>query len=71
MALFEAELRGALRAGEFDGLTLWPTSKGWQANARRKGRSSCWHVQIDDDPIVAIRRALQTDKLDAEAEALI
>jgi len=40
-----------------DGLTLWKTQSGWQANARRAG-SQGWRVEHAADPADALRLVL-------------
>ena len=52
----EALILKAIAEGRLDGLTLWPTSKGFQSNLKSKGGG--WACHIDQDPIVALRAAL-------------
>ncbi len=40
----------------FQALTVWKVARGYQANVSEDGKS--WHVNIDADPIVALKRAL-------------
>ena len=48
----EAACRGGLRS-----LTLWTTEQGFQANVCASG-VSVWRVEIDADPVAALRRVL-------------
>ncbi len=51
-------IRKAIEEGRFDGLTLWPSSQGYQSNFCHKGRGGAWRCEVDADPIAAMRRSL-------------
>lgn len=52
----EALIQQAIAEGRFAGLTLWPSSKGFQANFKNK--EGGWECHTDEDPIRALRAAL-------------
>lgn len=56
MAL-ETEIRKALGSGDINGLTVWPSEGGWQANVRWK-TSLGWTVETRKDPVEALLAAL-------------
>lgn len=49
-------IRKAIAEGRCAGLTLWPTSKGYQSNL--KNEHGGWECHVHEDPIVAMRAAL-------------
>lgn len=49
-------IRKAIAEGRFDGLTLWPSSKGYQSNLKNK--KGGWECHVNEDPIAAMRAAL-------------
>lgn len=53
----EAYLLAAIERTGLNGLTLWRTREGWQANARRDG-SDGFTVRVHEDPIEACKQAL-------------
>jgi hypothetical protein len=46
----------AAREGRLKALTLWPSGKGWQANARNQHDG--WVCISDIDPVAGLRAAL-------------
>ena len=46
----------AIAEGRFSGLTLWPSSKGYQANF--KNAHGGWECHTGEDPIAMLRAAL-------------
>ena len=56
MSDLETLIQEAARDGRFRGLTLWPTQDGrFQANI---ADGPGWRVEIDADPVAALRRVL-------------
>ena len=49
-------IRNAIKEGRFDGLTIWPSSKGYQSNLKNK--QGGWECHVNEDPIAALRAAL-------------
>ncbi len=49
-------IRKAIEEGRFDGLTLWPCSRGYQSNLKFKRGG--WGCHVNEDPIAAMRAAL-------------
>lgn len=47
----------AARSGRLGGLTLFPCSRGWQANVRTSMRDG-WRGVTDADPAAAVAKAL-------------
>lgn len=59
----ETLIRQAIAEGRFAGLTLWPSSKGYQSNFKNK--EGGWECHVDEDPITALRAALGERKPEA------
>lgn len=56
MTTLEDLILQAIREGRFSGLTLWPSSKGYQSNLKNK--QGGWECHVNEDPIAALRAAL-------------
>lgn len=56
MANLEDAIRTAFASGRFKGLTCWPCSAGFQANA--KNAAGGWACHVADNPVMALRLAL-------------
>lgn len=56
MADLETLISEAAKTGRLTALTLWPSSKGWQANA--KNHLGGWNCIAGADPVAALRAAL-------------
>jgi len=52
-------LRQALAGGKVSGVTMWPSRGKWQANVRWASTLG-WTVEHDEDPAVALAKALQS-----------
>ena len=52
----EALILKAIAEGRFSGLTLWPCSRGYQANF--KNEHGGWQCHVGEDPIAMLRAAL-------------
>lgn len=46
----------AAKAGRLKALTLWPTSTGWECNARNQHDG--WNCVTNKDPVAGLRAAL-------------
>ena len=57
MSPLEQAIEEAVSNDRLDGLTLWPSRNGWQANARFAG-SSGWRCVKNADPVAALLGAL-------------
>lgn len=55
----------AASTGRLAGLTLWPTGSRWQASTTEDRIG--WRVEIDADPVEALRRALSEKPTDNAA----
>ena len=56
----------AARSGRLAGLTLWPSNGRWQASTTEDRIG--WRVEIDADPVEALRRALSEKPTDIADE---
>ena len=56
----------AARSGRLAGLTLWPSNGRWQAGTTEDRIG--WRVEIDADPVEALRRALSEKPTDNDHE---
>lgn len=65
----EALIRDQIATGKVRSLTLWTTPKGFQANASSDGKS--WSVEINADPVEAIRRVLGDRKSELPDDLLV
>ena len=67
-----------VKAGDLTHLTLFPSGKDWQANVAGAKKAGGYSVGIDNDPVMALRKAFNplnpgshksTDKPKAEVVA--
>lgn len=56
MTTIDTLVAEAARAGRLTALTLWPSGKGWQANA--KNNLGGWNCVTGEDAVAALRAAL-------------
>jgi len=56
----------AASTGRLAGLTLWPSGDRWQASTTEDRVG--WRVEIDADPVEALRRALSGTTTDTTTE---
>jgi hypothetical protein len=59
----------AARSGRLAGLTLWPSNGRWQASTTEDRIG--WRVEIDADPVEALRRALSEKPTDTTTQGSI
>jgi len=56
VANLEDAIRTAFASGQLKGLTCWPCSAGFQANA--KNAAGGWACHVADNPVTALRLAV-------------
>ncbi len=66
MKTLEQLIGEAARSGRLGGLTLWPSGDRWQASTTEDRIG--WRIEIDADPIEALRRALSEKPTDTADE---
>lgn len=66
MSPLEQLIDEAASTGRLAGLTLWPSGDRWQASTTEDRIG--WRVEIDGDPVEALRRALSEKPTDITSE---